>query len=312
MPVICFGELIIDFTSLEAGKMLWQVAQFQKNVGGAPANVAIGLHYHNVPVELWSRVGNDSFGTFLIDQINRYGISSDNIIQDSGHPTKLAFVGVEKNGERYFEFHNLNSAERYMKIEEFDLGILKDPNLRVFHFGGVALLGEVTSNTLMQILRIVKENNALVSFDPNIRIDLLPDKVAVVKRLKSVLAHIDILKLSEEDWSHFFPDKSPPNFLRENISLLILTAGAKGVRLLTEKEEVFVPAEDVKIVDTTGAGDAFTAAFLSKLIHASVDAPENISPDQLNEWGRFANHWAARIIQFPGAVTGYFRQLGSF
>jgi len=303
MSVICFGELIIDFTSMEASKELWQAERFQKNVGGAPANVAIGLHYHGVPVELWSRVGNDSFGKFLICQINRSGISTKNIIQDSGHPTKLAFVGVEKNGERYFEFHNLNSAERYMEIEDFDLGMLN--KIRLFHFGGVALLGEVTSNTLMQILKIVKKNNALVSFDPNIRIDLLHDKDAVFKRLKDVLAHVDILKLSKEDWSYFFPGKSRHEILRENISLLILTEGAKGVRLLTEKQEVSVPAEDVRAVDTTGAGDAFTAAFLSKLIQASVDSPENVSSDRLNEWGRFANHWAGKVIQYRGAVTAY-------
>jgi fructokinase len=307
MAVVCFGELIIDFTSMEAGKELWQAERFQKNVGGAPANVAIGLHYHGVPVELWSKVGNDSFGKFLIDQIDRFGISTQNIIQDSRHPTKLAFVGVEKDGERYFEFHNLNSAERYMNIEDFDLRMLNDPDFSVFHFGGVALLGDVTSNTLIQILKIVKKNNTLVSFDPNIRVDLLPDKDAVLNRLKNALAYVDILKLSEEDRLHLFSEKSGRDLFCENISLLILTEGVKGVRLLTEKEDVFVTAEDVTVVDTTGAGDAFTAAFLSRLIHASVDVPEDISSNQLNEWGKFANRWAAKIIQFPGAVTGYFR-----
>ena len=304
MSAICFGELIIDFTSLDVGKKLWQVERFQKNVGGAPANVAIGLNHHGVPVQLWSQVGRDSFGRFLIDQIDRLGISTQNIIQDSRHPTKLAFVGVKKNGERYFEFHNLNSAERFMKIQDFNLEMLNE--IRLFHFGGVALLGEVTFNTLMSIMRIVKANKALVSFDPNIRLDLLPDRDTVFKRLQTMLAHTDILKLSVEDQRHLFPKRSPQELMQENISLLIFTEGAKGVRLLTKREDVFVPCEEVEVVDTTGAGDAFAAAFLSKLIHASVDSPQNISSDQLSEWGKFANHWAGRIVQYPGAVTGYF------
>lgn len=304
MSVICFGELIIDFTPLETGKKLWQVEQFQKNVGGAPANVAIGLNYHGVPAELWSRVGKDSFGKFLIDRAEHFGVSTENIIQDPEHPTKLAFVGVKNNGDRYFEFHNLNSAERFMEIEDFDLRRLN--RIRLFHFGGVALLGEVTFNTLMRMLKIVQEKKALVSFDPNIRIDLLPDRDTVFKRLQKVLEYVDILKMSEDDWSHFFPGKSPQELRQENISLLILTEGARGVRMLTEKEEVFVPAENVKVVTTTGAGDAFNAAFLSKLIDASVESPQNISAKQLKEWGKFGNYWAGRIIQYPGAVAGYF------
>ncbi len=305
MSVICFGELIIDFTSLEPGKLLWQVKRFQKNVGGAPANVAIGLHHHGVPVKLWSKVGNDSFGKYLIDRLNSYGISTKSIIQDSEHPTKLAFVGVDKNGERYFEFHNQNSAEGFMRVDDYDLDELKEK--RIFHFGGVALLGDTTANTLMQILKVAKQNNVLISFDPNIRMDLVKNPEVIFNRLNEILSFVDILKLSSDDWTHFFPDRSPQHVLQKGISLLVLTEGAKGVRLLTEKTELFVTAPKVKAVDTTGAGDAFAAAFLSRLIHAGIDSLKNISSDQLGGWGGFANHWAGKIVQYPGAITAYFR-----
>lgn len=289
---------------MDAGKPLWQVERFQKNVGGAPANVAIGLHHHSIAVDLWSKVGNDSFGKFLIERLNHLGISTQNIAIDHRHPTKLALVSVDNLGERHFEFHNLKSAERYMRVEDFDLAQLKQA--RIFHFGGVALLGETTASTLMQILKRVKENGTLVSFDPNFRIDLLPDPNAILARLDEVLAYVDILKLSQEDRSRLFPDIYPHDILKQGISLLIFTEGAGGARFFTEQEEVTVTAGKIQAVDTTGAGDAFSAAFLSKLINQPADSLKDLSADQLNEWGRFANHWARRIILYPGAVTGYF------
>ena len=71
MSIICFGELIIDFASLEPGKQLWEVERFLKKLGGASANVAIGHHYHGVPVKLWSKVGNlskDDWKQFFADK----------------------------------------------------------------------------------------------------------------------------------------------------------------------------------------------------------------------------------------------------
>jgi fructokinase len=304
MSVICFGELIIDFTSREAGKPLWQVERFQKNVGGAPANVAIGLHHHRVPVRLWSRVGDDSFGKFLVDRLNSYGISTQGVVQDIEHPTKLAFVGLDKKGERHFEFHNQNSAEGFMQASDYALDEMM--RARIFHFGGVALLGDTTANTLMELLRLAKQRNVLISFDPNIRMDLVKNPEVIFGRLNEILNFADILKLSKDDWTHFFPNKSAEDILGKGIALLVLTEGAKGVRLKTEKIDVFVPVRKVKAVDTTGAGDAFTAAFLSKIIHSKTDNLKNVSADQLREWGEFANHWASNIVQYPGAVTGYF------
>lgn len=306
MSVICFGELIIDFTSMNAGRQLWEVEKFQKNIGGAPANVAIGLYYHGIPVRLWSQVGNDSFGEFLLNRLNEHGLTTEGIIRDPKHPTKLAFVGLDKNSERYFEFHNLNSADLYMSTENYNPDKLI--GAKVFHFGGVALLGEVTSITLFQILKIAKQNQILVSFDPNFRIDLIKNKEVILKRFAEILTFVDILKLSHDDWKHFFSSKIPQDILRAGVSLLILTKGEKGVQLISAKSDVFVPAEEVSVVDTTGAGDAFMAAFLSKLIQNPVSPIGSISKDLLIEWGKFANYWAAKIIQYPGAVSAYFEK----
>ncbi|MGH1366211.1 MAG: carbohydrate kinase family protein [Calditrichia bacterium] len=303
MRVICFGELIVDFTSDEPGKTLSQVNRFCKHPGGAPANVAIGLQHHGVRPVLWSKVGDDSFGRYLVDKVRQIGLSTDGIRVDPAHPTKIAFVGLNEAGERYFEFHNKDSAERYIRSNDVDMTQLE--GAAVLHFGGVALLGETTFRTTLRILREARQQNCLISFDPNIRLDLVGNRGEVQTRLNKVLSYVDILKLSVEDWTAFFSHASPEQLVQKQLSLLIMTEGDAGVRFITPEHRVFVQAENVEVVDTTGAGDAFLAAFLSKLAHEKFETPVRFGTEQLMEWGRFANSWAAKAITEIGAVSVY-------
>ena len=305
MSVICLGELIIDFTSLEKGRPLWAVEQFQKNVGGAPANVAVGLHFHGIPVHLWSKVGNDSFGVYLRRKLQEWGLPIDGIAVDTKHPTKLAFVGLDEKGERFFEFHNRNSAEGH--ILPTDLPIHQLSRARIFHFGGVALLGETTANTLLQLLPQAQEKGCLISFDPNIRLSLVAQPHKFLERIHRVLPYVHILKFSEEEHQHFFQGKPPEQLLTHPTKLVAITRGKNGVTFYHTSGEVSVPPTPVTVVDTTGAGDAFMAALLAKLYrwldsHRLEDLPHT----PLQEWGEFANFWAGQIIQHHGAVSGYF------
>ena len=307
MHVICLGELIIDFTSLEPEKPLWKVGKFQKNVGGAPANVAVGLHHHSVDVSLWSQVGNDSFGEFLIEKIRQIGVDTSGILIDKNHSTKLAFVGLDRGGDRYFEFHNAkNSAEQYIAFEKLPLSAFD--HARVFHFGGVALLGDVTWETTRKVLKIAKTNDCIVSFDPNIRIDLMKNPDEILARFRGALKYVDILKLSEADQSQFFSGQPPGDILAAGPSLLMITVGEKGAHFYTHSQSVGVPAKPVNAVDTTGAGDAFLAAFLAKFVRVSGQTrPDALSREQLETWGKFAGEWAGKIVARRGAIAGYIR-----
>ncbi len=304
MSIICFGELIIDFTALESGKALWEVTHFQKNVGGAPANVAIGLHHHGVPVRLWSKVGNDSFGKFLREQLRRQGLAVDGIAVDNEHPTKLALVGLSESGERTFEFHNRSSAELFIRPDDLDVSQFRQA--RIFHFGGVSLLGEVTVHTLFALLEKKHPGRQLFSFDPNIRLDLCGDPARLLTLIHRLLPYLDILKLGQEEFRMMFPGDTPKSLLRKGPSLLIVTAGAEGASLYTHRHRVLVAPPRVEAVDTTGAGDAFTAGVLAKLYQLGVHKLTDLSAEQLRIAGEFASYWAGRIIAHPGATSGYF------
>ncbi|MEJ2635455.1 MAG: carbohydrate kinase [Calditrichia bacterium] len=304
--VICLGELIIDFISEEPGKKLPEIEKFRKSIGGAPANVAIGLHYHNVPSILWSKVGEDSFGQFLKDRLQKMGLDSGEILTDATHPTKLAFVAIDESGERTFEFHNRDSAEKYIRLDEINRSQLQ--TARIFHFGGVALLGDITSETTFSLLAGAKNAGCMVSFDPNIRLDLCGNPDLLMPRIEKALPFVDILKLSQPEFDVIFSDLEPSELLNRGISLLIITRGAQGSRFFTHHSSLQIPAMNVRVADTTGAGDAFSAALLSRLRNISLTDLARIPEKRLLEIGQFAAAWAGRIISMPGAVSAYFAE----
>ena len=102
--VICPGEVLIDFISLENGKKLVDVEKFQKKAGGAPANVATALVKLGASAEFVGAVGKDSFGKFLIETLEHYKVGTSHVIEDPNLGTTIAYVSIDEDGERDFEF----------------------------------------------------------------------------------------------------------------------------------------------------------------------------------------------------------------
>ncbi len=303
MSIICLGELIIDFIPEESGKPLREVTRFEKKAGGAPANVAIGLHFHRRPVLLWSKVGNDAFGRFLKAELDGLGLDSSGIAEDDRHRTKLAFVSIDRSRDRTFEFHNLNGAERYLRPEDIDSSRLK--TARLFHFGGVALLGDVTAATTLQLLPQCRQNGCLVSFDPNIRLDLAGNPGKLRRRLIEALKFVNLLKVSRTEYEMIFGSQPVRELLAGSLQLLIITDGENGARLISRQTEATVPSATAQTTDTTGAGDAFTAAVLAYLDNSGLEDLSLLTEKQFHLMGDFAAYWAARITEYAGAVSAY-------
>ena len=122
--VICPGEVLIDFISLENGKKLVDVEKFQKKAGGAPANVATALVKLGASAEFVGAVGKDSFGRFLIETLNRYEVGTSQVIEDEHLGTTIAYVSIDENGERDFEF--MRGADGNIAPQQIDFNAFKD------------------------------------------------------------------------------------------------------------------------------------------------------------------------------------------
>ena len=262
--VICPGEVLIDFISLENGKKLVDVEKFQKKAGGAPANVATALVKLGASAEFVGAVGKDSFGKFLIETLNRYEVGTSQVIEDEHLGTTIAYVSIDENGERDFEF--MRGADGNISPQQIDFNAFKD--CKIIHLGSAtALLGAQLYEVYQAFIEFANQHDKFISFDPNYRDALYHDKQELfVKHCKEVIKHVDLIKVSEEEGQIITGESD-----HQQMIAALHDLGAKIVTLTLGKEGSLVSIENthkvesiaVKMVDSTGAGDAFIGALLS-------------------------------------------------
>ncbi len=293
MKILCAGEALIDFISMEKGKKLSQVNTFKKRPGGAPFNVAVALSRLKNRVSFLSRISSDSFGSFLIDFMKREGIDTSNVVIDHLHHTTLAFVSIDEGGKPDFEFYGENSADSNLTLD--DIKDLKIDEFSAFHFGSISLVRDPTSKTLLDLFeRFV--GKVLTFFDPNVRASLIKSRDEFLERIEPVLRKADIVKLSEEDLAYLgYEDLEEfvRDFGREG-KMTFLTLGKEGsVGYFKGKIYRVKAFVDGEVVDTTGCGDAYMAG----LIHVLVRGGDG------EEAMEFANRLAGVVATRYGAAS---------
>ena len=163
--VVALGELLIDFTSnglSNQGNIL-----FEANPGGAPCNVLTILNKLGKKTSFIGKVGKDQFGLLLNDTIKQVGINTDNLVLDEEVNTTLAFVHTAEDGDRSFSFYREKGADMMLREDEIREDIFKKS--KIFHFGTLSMTNEGVRNATKKALKFAKENNLLISFDPNLR-----------------------------------------------------------------------------------------------------------------------------------------------
>ncbi|MDO4924470.1 MAG: carbohydrate kinase [Turicibacter sp.] len=301
--VICPGEVLIDFISLENGKKLVDVEKFQKKAGGAPANVATALVKLGASAEFVGAVGKDSFGKFLIETLNRYEVGTSHVIEDPNLGTTIAYVSIDEDGERDFEF--MRGADGNLSPEQINFDAFSD--CKIIHLGSAtALLGAQLYDVYQAFIDFANQHDKFISFDPNYRDALYHDKQELfVKHCKEVIKHVDLIKVSEEE-GQIITGESDHNQMIAALHDL----GAKIVTLTLGKEGSLVSIENtykvesipVKMIDSTGAGDAFIGALLSQI--ANLEQPKVILKDEkmLVEFTKNANKVGALTTTKLGAL----------
>jgi fructokinase len=251
--VVCLGELLIDFVALKAGVRLADAPEFRRAAGGAPANVAVGLARLGVETAFVSKVGADEFGRFLRATLEREGIDTSGLITTKKGPTGLAFVSLAKDRERTFAFYRDSCADTL--LTPADLRERSWRGARVFHYGSISLIAEPSRSATLAAIARAKERGMLISCDPNLRLPLWPSSSAARAGMKLALRHAQVVKISEEEVDFLGSVPRAP--------LVVVTRGPRGGRVIEAGQPPFdFPAIHVKTIDSTGAGDAFTAGLL--------------------------------------------------
>ena len=299
--VVAFGELLIDFVPTATGLGLADAETFAKAAGGAPANVAAGLARLGLTSAFMGMVGEDGFGDFLGQSLRKVGVDVSPLRFTSRANTGLAFVSLHPDGEREFLFYRSPGADMLMGPEDVDEAAIRDA--RAFHFGSISLIGEPARSGTLQAVNLARRHGKLVTYDPNLRLALWPDANAAREGIRVGLAEADILKIGDEELAFLTGNNDPIAAARSiwtsRLKLMAITSGSAGCTWVTPHAHGRVPGFTVTAVDATGAGDAFMAGLIAKLLAERVVPTE---PALIEGICRFANAAGALTATGRGAI----------
>ncbi len=310
MPdAISLGELLIDFVPTVSGVSLIEAPAFQKAPGGAPANVAVGLSRLGVSSGFLGKVGDDAFGHFLAQTLADAGVDISELRYSQQARTMLAFVSLRADGERDFMFYRHPSADMLYEPGEVPAGYIQ--SAKAFHFGSISLISEPSRLATLRAAEIASQAGLLVSYDPNLRLNLWRDANAARQGMLLGWPFAAVVKVSVEELEFLSgrPLGAQPSLdqmaaaahslWHPGLKLLVITLGAQGSAWITRKEAGLAPGFLVQPVDTTGAGDGFVAGLLRGLLQHTA-AWE--STQSMGAICRFANAVGALTTTQRGAI----------
>lgn len=299
--ILCIGELLIDFFTVEKGVSLQQALHYEKQAGGAPANVCCAITKLDGQASFCGKVGDDAFGLFLEQVLTEAKVNTELLLKDKNYPTTLAFVSRQSDGERDFIFNR--GADAQVEIEELNTSQLV---YEMVHFGSAtALISDPFASTYNQLLTQFKQCAAFISFDPNYRANLWNGKTAqFVEKCVPFLSTADFVKMSEEELALFSTAHKIEEQVKEvytyGMRWLLITLGARGTLFYDGVKMERVPSITVQMVDSTGAGDAFVGAMLVQL--SKAEDIQMLSYLEVVEMIKRANKVGAKVCQKVGAI----------
>lgn len=299
--VIALGELLIDFTPIKSKS---DKEAFEINPGGAPANVLACLSKLGRKTAFIGKVGNDHFGKFLYNYLKEKKIDVSSLKFTNDANTTLAFVHLDKKGERSFSFFRKPGADIILSIKDIDYKIIKDS--KIFHFGSLSLTDEPARKATFDAVNYAKKEGLIISYDPNYRKPLWKNINDAKKYICLGSKFADIIKVSHEELelitSRRDLNDGTSMLYDMGISIILVTLGEKGAYYKYKGGKGLLKTYKVKVIDTTGAGDAFMGAILYKLSGKSLDEINNLHKNEFEQTVNFANATGALTTTKKGAI----------
>ncbi|WP_089789085.1 carbohydrate kinase family protein [Natronobacterium haloterrestre] len=276
--ILVTGETLIDFLPDGPGP-LSSVEGFDRRPGGAPANVAVALARLGEPPLFWTRVGDDPFGRYLRETLEEYGVPDRFVERDPDAKTSLAFVTHDETGDREFSFYRDGTADTRLEPVRVDDAALAD--CEWVHAGGVTLSSGRSREATLDLLERGAAQGCTVSFDPNHRPELWPDDETYREVVGDALAHVDVLKATEDELAALGLEGESATALARAAreagpDAVFVTRGGSGAIAVTDEGTASHPGYDPDVVDTTGAGDAFVAGTIAGL-HEGREPSETLA-----------------------------------
>lgn len=293
--VHCLGVLVVDALSGPLPHYPVPGVTTQVNTrsikflpGGGAANTAAALGQLGVSVAVFSKIGADSNGSFLREQLKRNGVEVSHLRESAKESTPFTFVGVHPHGDR--SFIHTPGCNLSFGLEDLDWEALF--HCRVLLYQDMWVLPALDGPAAPRILAEAQKRGILTLLDECY--GLGPNREV----FEAALPYCDVVMPSLDDMRLIYPGLSPAELaarLRERgARRVILKLGHDGCLVANDKATVQLKSATTEVVDTTGAGDCFDAGFIAGLIHRLDDV----------EAARIGNLTAAACIRHVGGAVG--------
>lgn len=299
LDVVTIGEAMAMFVATETGDLA-EVEHFMKRVAGAELNVATGLARLGLKVGWVSRVGQDSFGRFVLRSLAKEGIDARGVREDSRYATGFQMKSKVENGtDPIVEYFRKGSAASHLSPEDFRADYFA--SARHLHLSGVAAaLSESSYALLEQAAAAMKAQGKTISFDPNLRPVLWKSEAEMVEKLNHLAFQADWVLPGIKEGMILTGQQTPQGiadfYLTRGVQAVIIKTGSDGAWFKTAAgEQGAVAAVKVdNVVDTVGAGDGFAVGVISALLEGKT----------LQQAIRRGNKIGALAIQVQGDSEG--------
>ncbi|HEV7654316.1 MAG TPA: carbohydrate kinase [Mycobacteriales bacterium] len=255
------GEAIVDLVA-EGDR------RYVAHPGGSPLNVAVGLGRLGQPVSLAARLSGDAFGAMFREHLLASHVDARHLVA-APQPSTLAVATVDEAGVAAYDFWTEGTAD--WQWTEDELAGVVGPDTLALHTGSLALELEPGAARVVDLLARTKAaGRTTISYDPNVRMAKRGPAEAGRAAVERVVALADLVKVSSEDLAWLYPGDEPVaaanRWLSAGPALVVVTLGPDGaVALAPGRNAVHRDAPEVTVVDTVGAGDAFSSGLLGAL-----------------------------------------------
>ena len=271
LDVITIGEAMAMFVATETGELA-EVEHFMKRVAGAELNVATGLARLGLSVGWVSRVGEDSFGRFVLNALAKEGIDARGVSKDGRYATGFQLKSKVENGtDPIVEYFRKGSAASHLSPDDFNEAYFA--SARHLHLSGVAAaLSESSYALLDHAARTMKAQGKTLSFDPNLRPTLWKSEAEMVEKLNQLAFQADWVLPGLKEGMILTGQQTPEAiadfYLIRGVRTVVIKTGSDGAWYKTaDGEQGAVAAIKVdNVVDTVGAGDGFAVGVISALL----------------------------------------------
>ncbi|WP_272022323.1 carbohydrate kinase family protein [Olleya namhaensis] len=264
IDILCVGEVLIDFIGHQSEVLINDTRDYHRYLGGSPTNVAMNSSRLGLQSAMVATVGDDGFGDYIFKRFAEVDVDTKNVKIVKSLPTSVIFVSRSETTPDFIPFRE---ADALITEDQISSDILSRTN--IFHTTCFALSKNPAQTTIINKAEEAFKLGCQLSMDVNYSEKLWSNKEEAFRIIKSYCKFNPLIKISEDDMFRLFEDTLSHDqifefFHKEGVDLVCLTLGSKGVKLSQKSKGVIeMPAIKIeKVMDATGAGDAFWSGFL--------------------------------------------------